>query len=188
MANRASHFVGFPIFIYDIDDNLITRTVVTGYGKEEMYIEVAEGLEDVRLGTRLQLLIIHSTGASELNGTLKSVRQGIYEISIYGEHQREVRESSRRTINASAIISDMVADFETEAPSEPLAVTIVNMSTSGILIDSRRKRLQMGMLLQIEFKVSKKTCVIYGEVVREQAYDDGTFKYGCKLYFFDSKQ
>ena len=185
MANHASHFVDSLVFIYDTENNLIARTTVTGYGRDEMYIEVAGGLENVKPGIRLHLLIIHSTGASELSGTYKSMRQGIYEISIYGERQRDVRASARRVLNTSAVISDMVSELGTEELSAPLPVTIVNMSTTGVLISPKDIHLKTGALLQIEFNVSRKVCILYAEVVREQTDSDGTLRYGCRLHFFD---
>ena len=185
MANHVSHFVDSLVFIYDSDNKFITKTTVTGYGKEEMYIEVAEGLENIKPGTRLQLLIIHSTGASEMNGTLKSVRQGIFEISIYGERQRDVRTSVRRKLNASAVISDMVSNSEGEAIGTPLPVIIENMSTTGMLISLRDVRLEAGALLQIEFNLGGKIGILYGEVVRVEPDRDGSYRYGCQLYFFN---
>jgi len=184
MANYAGHFVDSPVFIYDTNNNLIARTKITGYGKAEKYIEVAEGLKNVKPGTKLLLLIIHATGASELGGVLKSVRQGIYEISIYGEKEREVRVNARRVLNASAVISDMAYGYETKTPAEPMPVTIVDMSITGILINSRDNRLDIGALLQVEFNVHKKTCILYGEIVREHTGASGAYEYGCKLYFF----
>jgi len=185
MANLASNFIDAVVFIYDKDDNLITKTIITGHNRNEMYIEVARGLENVKLKTRLQLLIIHSGGASEVSGSLKSVRQGLYEISIFGERHRDVRESARRTINASAVISDMVKDSESEKLTAPIPIVIENLSTTGILLRVRDVRLEMGAFLQIEFKLHGKDVILFGEVLREQRYDGVTCKYGCKLYFPD---
>jgi len=185
MASLASNFTHAPVFIYDTSNNLLAKTIITGHNRDEMYIEVAKGLENVKLKTRLQLVIIHSGGASELNGSLKSVRQGLYEISIYGERQRDVRTSKRRTLNASAVISDMVTDSETEKLAEPIKIIIENLSTTGILLGTRSVRFQIGTFLQIEFELYEKDVVLFGEVLREQAFDSGVYKYGCKLYFVD---
>jgi len=185
MPYISGHFADSLIFIYDSKNNLITRTTITAHNRDEMYIEVSEGLEKIKPRTRLQLLIIHSTGASELSGFLNSVRQGIYEISIYGERQREVRSSARRTLNASALISDMVTDSTESSLSEPIPVTIENMSTTGILIKTRDARFDIGSLLQVEFSISGKNVILFGEVVREDVRDAGTSKYGCKLYFLE---
>jgi len=185
MAYMTSQFSDAPVFIYDSKNNLITRTTVTGYNRDEMYIEVSAGLENVKLRSRLNLLIFHAGGASELSGFLKCVRQGLYEISIFGERQREVRTSSRRTLNASAVISDMIADSVEGEIDEPLPITIENMSTSGVLIGTQTMKFDIGTLLQIEFKVGRKTAIIFGEVIREQKQGDGAFKYGCRLTFLD---
>lgn len=181
MAYLASNFIDSLVFIYDGDNNLITKTTVTGQGKDEMYIEVTQGLEKIRIGTRLQLLIVHSAGASELNGTLKSVRQGIYEISIYGEHQRVLRTSDRHRLNAVAVISDMVTDSYTESLAEPLPVMIQDISRTGVQIRSRGTRFEMGAILEIEFSVREKSVTIFGEVIREQIHGGDVYSYGCKL-------
>ena len=185
MANLASNFSDALVFIYDKSNKLITETTITGHNRNEMYIEVAKGLENVKPKTHLQLLIIHSSGASELSGALKSVRQGIYEISIFGERHREVRTSVRRALNASAVISDMIVDAESERLEAPIQVTIENLSTTGILLKTNATRFEMGAFLSIEFTLHGKNVVLFGEILREQIQDGDTFKYGCKLYFLD---
>jgi len=185
MASLASSFTDAVVFIYDKNNNLITKTIITRHNRNEMYIEVAKGLENVKLKTRLQLLIIHSGGASELNGTLRSIRQGLFEISIFGERQRDVRTSVRRTLNASAAISDMVTDSESEKPPAPIQIVIENLSATGILIKTRTMRMEIGTFLQIEFKLHGKDVILFSEVVREQVHDGDVYKYGCKLHFLD---
>jgi len=185
MAYMTSQFTDSLVFIYDNKNNLIARTTVTGFNRDEMYIEVSAGLENVKLRSRLNLLIFHSGGASELSGYLKSVRQGLYEISIFGERQREIRTSTRHTLNASAVISDMVTDSEPAAIYEPLPVTIENMSTTGVLIGTRTMRFKKGSVLQIEFEFNGKTAIIFAEVIREDKQSDETYKYGCRLSFLE---
>jgi len=185
MSYLASHFTDSLVLIYDNESNLIAKTNVTAHDKGEMYIEVSEGLENVKPGTRLRLLIIHSSGVSELRGILKSVRQGIYEISIYGERVRDARSSARYTLNNPAIISDMVTDSKMEELIVPLKVTIENISSTGILVRSLEVRIKLGALLQIEFNAHGKNGIIYGEVIREQICDDCIYKYGCQLIFID---
>jgi hypothetical protein len=186
------HFTDGIVFIYSNDGDLIAKTTVTGHNRDEMYIEVMDGLKDVKPGTRLQLLIVHPSGASEFSATYRTVRQGIYEISIYDERERYVRASVRKQLNASAVISDMdTSGIDKKPLSEPLPVRIENMSTTGILIVSEDTQLDIGALLQIEINVQSprpgttgKTGILYGEIVREEIHGD-LYKYGCKLFFFD---
>ena len=200
MANLASNFTDALIFIYDSNNNLITKTFVTGHNRGEMYIEISEGLERVKPKTRLNLLILHSSGASELSGFLKSVRQGIFEISIFRERQRDLRTSVRHRLNASAVISDMIIEtvlydddeiaLNTEAMTiketllgGPIAITIEDLSSTGMLIKSRHIRFDMAAILKIEFVLHGKDVILYGAVVREQVHKNDVYRYGCKLYF-----
>jgi hypothetical protein len=64
-------------------------------------------------------------------------------------------------------------------------VTIENMSVSGILIRSQEMRIEAGSLLQVELNVQGKTGILYCEVIREHMHEDGAYRYGCQLYFFD---
>jgi len=185
MAYLASHFTDSPVFIYDEKNNLIAKTTVSGYDRDEMYIEVAKGLGNIRLKTRLHLLIIHSGGVSELSGFLKSTRQGLHEISIYGEQQREGRASERRLLKSSAQITDMVTDTSRDGLLSPFPVMIENISATGVLLESVNVRFEMGAFLQIEFSIGGKDVVLYGEIVREHIIDGGVFEYGCKLHFLD---
>ena len=185
MAYLGRSFIDSLIYIYDNENKFITKTIVTGHNRDEMYIEVPKGLEDIKPKSRLQLLIIHPEGASELNGSLKSVRQGIYEISIYGEQQRDVRASTRRTLNASAVISDMVTDNDSENLPAPIQITVEDLSTTGILIDTNDRRFELGTFFEIVLELNGKRAILFSEAVREQKSSDDTYKYGCKLYFVD---
>lgn len=194
MSGANGHLKDSLVFIYNKNNKLIAKTSVVSHDADKKTIEVSEGLEKIEPRTRLQLLIYHSGGASEFKGIVKQGTQaGKLEILIYDEKNKDARVSVRRTLNAPAVISDMIVNPEAEeqdleesdAPAPMLPVTIENMSVSGVLITSREMRLQTGTLLQIELKVDKKTGILYGEVLREQERDDGAHSYGCQLYFFN---
>ena len=185
MAYLARKFDGAMVFVYDSDGCLITRTTVAKFDRNEMYIEITEGMGEIKPGSRLKLLIIHSEGASEMKGKLKSVRQGIYEISVYGESKRDARSSVRYPLNDSAVISDMATDSGRGKLSELVTITIEDLSSTGVLIRTQGARFEKGTLLQIEFHAHGKDGILYGEVVREQICGHGVYKYGCKLFFMD---
>ena len=185
MAHSVSRFMDSPVFIYDDKNNLITKTTVTGYDRNEMYIEVPKGTTDIKSKTRLQLLIIHSAGVSELSGFLQSVRQGIYEISFYGERQREGRASDRRTIDAFAVISDMQTDTSSTELQAPIPILIENISATGVLVRVEDRPLDIGTILQLELSIGGKDVILFAEIVREHTIDENTNQYGCQLHFLD---
>jgi hypothetical protein len=185
MARNLNRFTDSLIFIYDNDNNFLAKTTVIKHDRAGMYIEVANGLKNVKPRSRLKLLIVQPDGVNELSGILNSVRQGICEIAIFGLRKRKVRNLSRHTLNASALVSDMVDSSGAEIFFVPHPVIIENLSTTGILIESQSVRFDIGSLLQIEFNIHGKNAIIFGEVVREETHDNDVFKYGCKLVFLD---
>ena len=172
-----------PIIIYDRNKNFITETIVTGYGKDELYLEVSEGLEDTPLGTRLMLLVLHPDSVSEFAGRLRSVRQGIYEISIYGQRRREVRTAPRYSFNTPALIKSLVVDRDAVTLEFPIDATIVNLSSTGLLLYSPNLELVEGIQLRIEFVFRSRNTIIQCRVVRKSQEVSGLECYGCQIIF-----
>ena len=184
MASLGGSFTGSLVVVYDQDNNYITKTVITGHDKKDMYIELAGGLEKVRIGARLNLLIVHAKGASEFGGTLKILRQGRYEISLFGEKKRGARDSTRRTMNTVAVIKHYFFNNIRDTFNEPVDVIIENISTTGVSLKSMQTRFILSAVLEIEFNLHGKSVIIHGKVLREQENDDGSCNYGCKLIFY----
>ena len=183
MAKSSNQFTDALVVIHDSEDNFIAQTVVTGFDRSEMYIEITEGMGKIKPGTRLHLLIIHDDGASEFYGTLKCVRQGIYEIPIFGERKRDARGSERHPLNADATIREIIISSETIALRDPVRVTIENISKTGVLFKSVYLRFVVGVVPQIEFNIQGRDTVLRAEIVREQQNDDDTYSFGCQLKF-----
>ena len=172
-----------PILIFDDQKNLITETIVIGYGKDEMYIEVSEGLENISIGSRLWLLITHADSVSEFSGKLTSLRQGIYEISIHGQRKRDSRGSPRFPFNIPAVINNFIIDSEVVKLTNPINVTIKNISSTGLMVESKSLPLTKGIMLNIEFKLHDKNTIILCKVVREPTVGSTPDHFGCQLIF-----
>jgi len=183
MTTRVRSFTDSLVVIYDNDGYFITKTMVTGHNRHEMYIEVTDGLEYIKPGSRLRLLIIHSAGASEFGGALKQIRQGIYELSLFGERPRSARGTSRHALNSSAFVSEIIINSEKVALAEPASIIIENISTTGVLVRSPELQFILGVTLQIEFSINGRSTIVYGKTVREQLNADKTYSYGCRLVF-----
>ena len=183
MPNIAGHFEDSLVVFYDNNNNYITKTIINDHDRHGNYIEISEGLENIEVGTRLNMLIIHPDGASEFGGVLKTARSGSYEVTLFNERWREARDSLRHTMNSPAAVKSLVVDSKQKVLQAPLLITIVNISTTGVLIHSNDTRFMLGCVLQIEFSIHGKSSMIYGRVVREQVYEDDSFGFGCQLIF-----
>ena len=183
MASILGNYTDSLVVVYDNNNSLLCQTIVLEHDRNENYIGISEGLEKVKTGTRLHLLIIHSDGASEYSGILKRVRQGIFEVLIFGEHQRDARGKMRHTLNAPAVVKDIVVNAERVTLIEPVPLVVVNISPTGVLISSPELDFIIGVILQIEFNFLGKNTIIYAKTVREQRNGDGIYRYGCQLIF-----
>ena len=183
MLHITRHCMDCPIYIYDNDRNLIAETVVTGYGRDEMYLEVMEGLQDIPIGTRLRLLVIHANSVSEFSGKLSGLRQGIFEISIHGQQKRDSRGSPRFKFNIPALINNFVVDSEVVKLNSPIRVTIQNISSTGLMIESKELPLVAGTVLNVEFKLHGRDTIILCKVIREPAKGFNPDSFGCQIVF-----
>ena len=183
MASFSGHLTDSLVVIYDVNGVFLTKTIVTSHDKSAKLIEVAEGLDNVKIGARFHLLIVHPDGASEFGGTLRGSRKGVFEIAIFGEKQRGARGSTRHNLNTSAMIREITVNSKRETLETPVNVIIENISTTGVLINSKEMRFSAGSVLQIEFTIQGKNTLLIGKVVREQLKDDGSYCYGCQLLF-----
>jgi len=183
MTSITGSFKDAIAVIHDSNNNFIAKTTITAHDKKTMIIEIDDKMENVKTGTRLNLLIIHSSGASDFSGTLRKSGFGTCEISLFGERERKGRSAVRHTLNIPATIKDLMIKDKQESFREPLQVTIENLSTTGTLVRSPLGGFEKGYILQIEFNINGKDAIIYGEVIREQKNKNMTFSYGCKLIF-----
>jgi len=183
MANIPGQYAGSLVMIFDSNNNFISQTIVAEHNKRDMYIVVKAGLENIKTGSRLNLLIIHSQGASEFGGILKIARKGSNEISLFGEHQRGARAAMRHTLNVPALIRVIIVDTKQEMLYEAQQVIIENISTTGIMVKSPLMLFPIGAILRVESNINGKDAILYGQIIREQLNSDNTYSYGCKLIF-----
>jgi len=185
MPSATGGFKDAWAIIYDSKNNYLTRTVITEHDKKTMNIEIEDSLDNVKVGARVNLLVIHSGGASEFSGTVWKPSPGACEISLFGGRERKGRTSARHVLNIPASIKDLTVNGGQESFREPLQVTIENLSSSGVLIRSPLGGFESGYVLKIEFSINGSDAIIFGKVLREQKNPDFTFCYGCQLIFLE---
>jgi len=183
LAGATGNYTDSLVVVYDENDNFITKKIITGHNTSKKFIEFQKGEEDIKPGTRLHLVIVHSEGVSVYNGKLSIVFKGSCEISLFGERPRDARGSERHALNIDAIVTAFIVNSRQEPLSVPLFITIENISTTGVLVKTIANRFELGTILQVEFSINDKTTILYGKVVREQRHDDITYSFGCQLVF-----
>ena len=189
MAGSAANFKNYPVFIHDEDGNYIAKAIISAYFKPEMRIVISRGPEDpenfddIKIGARVNILIIHPDSTYEFSGVTRSNNGTSCEITLFRERERTGRASPRHTLNIPAFVGRMIVDSSQEQFSEPVTVIIENISATGVLVRSPLMRFKKGTALEFEVNINGKDVLLDARVVREQTNDDGSDSYGCQFIF-----
>ena len=177
------NFTGCPVIIYDSENSYITEAVIINHNIRETTVEVSGDLEKSETGARLNVLIINPHGAFEYSGTLRKLRNGTNEISLFNEKKREARAAVRHKLNSPAIIKSVITESGHKLETPHQEIIVENISATGALIKSLPGHIELNSTLEILVNVHGKDVVFFGSVVREQKNDDNTVGHGCKFVF-----
>ena len=189
MAGTAVNFKDCPVFIHDEEGNYIAKAIISAYFKPEMRIVISgghedpENFDDIKIGTRVNILIIHPDSTYEFGGVTRTNNGSSCEITLFRERERTGRASSRHSLDTPAFINRMIVDSAQEQFSEPVTVIIENISATGVLVRSPLMRFKKGTALEFEVNINGKDVLLDARVVREQTNDDGSDSYGCQFIF-----
>lgn len=183
MANIEGKFKDCPVIVYDGNNNYITKTVIESHNNRALSIEVSDKLDEVELGARLNLLVLHSGGASEFSGVAKCMFNGLREITLSDEKKRQARVSVRHKLDAPAVITKITTGAEQKQLNDPIHVTIENISSSGMLVKTPLVNFAINAILELNTSINGKDIILMGRLVRKQVYGDNTIGVGCKLVF-----
>jgi hypothetical protein len=182
MAVKTS-FVDCPVIIYGDDNEYITKAIIAEHYTDDMIIRVSDELKNLEVNTQLDLIILHPASTNKYKGITRKVRGGMREIALFNEVKRGARSGSRHTLNAPAFIKSTLEDTKRKVLPEPLKITIVDISTTGVFIKSPKYRFKAGDVLEIEMTIQNRASLLYGKIIRTQADDDGLAGFGCKFVF-----
>jgi len=178
-------FEGFPVIISDIDGRPITKAIITAHDSTDQTITVAGEVRALEPDTRLQLLIIHSGGASEYQGIVDSRLIGIgrrsRDIRLYNGRQRTGRAATRHEINARGVIKSVVIAAIKRPLPIPLPVLVKNISKTGLLITSPAGHFNLGSVLEVIINRDEMDALFLCKVVREMHIDEMTSNFGCSF-------
>jgi hypothetical protein len=181
MAKNLLSYENCPTVVYDSDGTLIKRDVIIEYDRRYMTIRIKDSLDDVKNGARINVLIIHSSGVSEFNGTMRGLINNTREISLFNQSHRTGRASARHKINVPAVIKKMMAGAKYMPLPVPLDIVVDNISTTGALIKAPPGYFTVGADVEITITIDDKDTVVYGSVVGEVEDDEGECDFGVKF-------
>lgn len=163
-------------------EEIISETTVLDYDRQRRVITVdGRGFQEEE-ATRVVLLIISRTQMLECAGIARRVSgSGKREIPIYRVQVKESRVSTRFEVRAPAKILSLSMSGRMIPMDEPLEVTVINISTSGILLSTKDTTLQVGSRFQLWMERLGKDTAVNSTVVRELGAQKGERRLGCSF-------
>jgi len=178
-VRQDSYYTGSAVFLYDAKTNgLMARSTVIGHNKGDMSVEIDE-LLPFRSGTAVTVLILTSPVPRSYQGRL-IVRGSKTSVALHHGKEKEGRKSPRHPVNLPATIVQRVYSQRGDGNPDPIPVSIVNISTTGIRIRTPLETLSAGDIFQIRLMIGNKAQVMTAEAVFAQ--DNRTdSEYGCQF-------
>ena len=181
MASAMWDFENCSVLVYTEDGGFVAEGMVVEHDRNDMSVVISHPLSDIRQGVRVNLLIIHSGGASEFLGTARKTVGSTREITLFNHRHRTGRTSTRHQVNTPAMVRHLLVNGEMQPLAEPIEVLVVNISTTGALLKCKEGSFSVGMVMEISLKIGDNDTILYGTVVRDNPCADGNCDYGCQF-------
>lgn len=163
-------------------EELIAETKVIEYNKKQLSIFV-DGRDFVdKLNCKLSLLLLSDNFLHAYGGIArKSYSPRRVEISMFQGKEKEDRYSKRYPANFPAEATNIFFTNDQEAGPERISVNVLNLSTSGVLIEANADELDIGATFNLKLNIAGSPTTINSVVVRSQICEGEKTKYGCKF-------
>lgn len=178
------NYKGCQVFISDEEGKTLTNSLIREYDQGHRIITIPT-LNNVNILNKIVgVRIVTEDAICEYRGRVFRSRLDalMLDISLFkGQELSEGRASKRFYANASAFVIFMVVDNKKMPLLSPLAVTVVNISATGVLLRARSYALSQGDTIEIDLNIDGNPLVIQGKVVRINTSLGNDSEYGCKL-------
>lgn len=169
--------------IYDADKKTtIAEAEILDYNRTENVISIDTTYIDNRESMRVSLLIIGKKGIFESMGIVRrKTMMRLREIALFGAKEKESRGATRYTVHAPAVIEEIYRDGIPIRRTPPLTVMVVNLSSSGILLETASNEFDENSAFMLNLKIAGRDTVINTIVVRRTPGEGGTWRLGCSF-------
>lgn len=132
----------------------------------------------------LSLLILQKSSILECKGSLRRRNAyGYREIALFHQQEKESRSTKRYVVKTPAKIENLVITGNLFSLNKPLDVMVENISTKGMLIQTRVGVLRIGADFLLKMNIGGSITMIHSTVVRIHGENESLGEYGCRLNY-----
>ena len=173
-------YSGCMALIFDVDGNELGETFVNSISNSNTHINLENLPKVLNIGSACKLLILTDPQPCEFNG--KIVNDGEANIvAIFQGRERGRRRDVRYKTNATAQIDCLILEGNEYSLLEPIDVTVINLSISGIRFSAPRNTLIQGDIIKLILSLTNAIKFLIVEVVNLMDIDTTNSEYGCRF-------
>ncbi|MEG0542076.1 MAG: PilZ domain-containing protein [Angelakisella sp.] len=161
----------------------VTRALITGHNREYMTISVHGHFRAAETNEFVTVLILTKDGVHEYSGKMRrsTAESQTAEIGLFKGRVKEDRAAKRYDINAPATVENLILESGKMALRSPVKVTLVNLSTTGALLQATPDCFAMDSVVEIKLGITSSLSTMHGKIVRVRSLNTTCAEYGCRL-------
>lgn len=165
----------------------IAETIILEFDRQRQVISVNIAHRPIPETARLSLLILGKHTIVECKGNTRGVNtRGDMEIALFQATEKESREAVRHALKAPARIENIIVAGQSIPLDKPLEVTVLDISASGVQLQTDRSELYSGCCFQLMLKIAGSDTVVNTTVVRILERENGVKTCGCRFLALDA--
>lgn len=158
----------------------IADTLILAYDSATSEIEIDASHIAIPAGTVVSALIFTSNGLYESHGTVGSGEGGKTHITLYEGTGKNDRRAVRYQVNVPGDVESVTRPGQGKLPGG-FPITLLNMSSIGLLVQAPEGRIQVGDILRFFVNSKGQRLAITAEAARVEEVSGGKEKVGCNI-------
>ena len=179
MAALSSDFTDHTVLIYDTYGNYLNSSFVTSHDKEARQVILEKIPEELRANENCKLIILTSPTPCEFQGKVKKMGANFF-IALFQGQEKESRDAPRYPVSNPALITALIEDEQVYGIQNPIKVSLINISTTGIRFRAPYYSFEIGDMFQMDLFIGNKQKKVTAKVVNNVDSTD-TSDYGCRF-------
>jgi len=180
MSVLASDFTGNTVLIYNTAGIHLASATIKEHDKISKQIRIPSMPTGLSVNDECKLLIISSPVPCEFNGKIKKVGAQPY-IGMFQGQEKESRAAARFAVTTPAIITAFIIDEKLHPVSNPITVTTINISTTGVRFRAPYYSLDVNDIFEMHLVINNSRKKITAKVVNNRDNGTDTTDYGCNF-------
>lgn len=180
----SGNYAGCTVFVNGNNGEKTCCATIKSHNKDEKTITINGSFPNIHKDDVVTLIIMANSGIHEYSGKMrKSITDSSYsKIGLFGgKAKKDGRVSKRYTINKRATVDRLVINKQPFAFLHPLEVKVVNLSASGVLIETKPNSFNLDAIFELVIDIGKEPTRLLGQVVRVKNTDTNSAEYGCRF-------